>query len=205
MSERIYLIPGLGADERVFQNLELPPSKVIEWIDPLPAERISDYAKRLIPQITNDNPILIGVSFGGMIALEMARLLKTEKVILISSGKPRLKIPSTLIEMIPDSILTRPNGLLRWAFGTTGANAKLLDQIINDSDPEFVKWALQVATNWTPPAQIKSAIRIHGTYDQIIPPRNATHLIKGGGHFMIMDRSEEISEILRSILQAEND
>jgi alpha/beta superfamily hydrolase len=48
---------------------------------------------RLSEQIIEVNPILVGVSFGGMIAVEVAKLIETEKVILISSAKTKHEIP----------------------------------------------------------------------------------------------------------------
>ena len=53
MNEHIYLISGLGADERVFQNLDfgrLRPT-FIQWIEPKDNESIQEYALRLSLQI----------------------------------------------------------------------------------------------------------------------------------------------------------
>ena len=82
----IYLLSGLGADERVFDFLDLSQYKVnyIRWIIPLKNELITDYASRLCTQIHSARPLLIGVSFGGMIAIEIGKLIPTEKIILIS-------------------------------------------------------------------------------------------------------------------------
>ena len=53
MSEHIYLISGLGADERVFQNLDFGRLKptFIKWIEPIKNETIEEYALRLSLQI----------------------------------------------------------------------------------------------------------------------------------------------------------
>ena len=95
MNEHIYLISGLGADERVFQNLDfgrLKP-KFIKWIEPKDNETIQEYALRLSEQIDTNKPIILGVSFGGMIAIEIAKQIDYQQVILISSAKTKTEIP----------------------------------------------------------------------------------------------------------------
>ena len=91
----IYLFSGLGADERVFQKLDFSnlQTTFIEWIEPLKNEGVENYVKRIIPQIKHPNPILIGLSFGGLIAIEVAKEITTEKVILIASAKNNKEIP----------------------------------------------------------------------------------------------------------------
>ena len=94
--KQLFLFSGLGADKRVFEFLDLSKYSVyhISWIKPLPKELMADYARRLLPQIKTEKPIFVGVSFGGMIALEIAKLILVEKVILISSAVSSKSIPS---------------------------------------------------------------------------------------------------------------
>ena len=86
----VYFISGLGADERVFQFLDL--SKIehqfIKWNEPLNSESLPSYCKKLTEQINqNQEIILIGVSFGGIIAQEISKIISVKKVIIISSVK----------------------------------------------------------------------------------------------------------------------
>lgn len=85
----IYLLSGLGADKSAFNFIDLSDFNAnhIEWVNPAENEQIENYAKRLSKQIQTDNPIVIGVSFGGIMAIEIAKLVKTEKIIVISSVK----------------------------------------------------------------------------------------------------------------------
>src|SRR4051794_12190133 len=86
----IYCISGLGADERVFQYLRLGelPLQHIHWIRPYRQEPIAHYAGRLLEQINlAGEVVLIGVSFGGLIAQELAKIIHCQRVILISSVK----------------------------------------------------------------------------------------------------------------------
>lgn len=89
MQKKIYLISGLGADERMFQRLNFYNFEPVylQWISPKKNESISDYAARLKSQITEEKPIIIGLSLGGMMAVEISKQIKTEKVVLISSIK----------------------------------------------------------------------------------------------------------------------
>jgi len=91
----IYCISGLGADDRAFSRLKLEGYKVvcIPWLMPLPGEPITAYATRMSKAITTENPILIGLSFGGMMAIEISKLIPVEKVILISSIRSRSELP----------------------------------------------------------------------------------------------------------------
>lgn len=85
---RVYCISGVGADHRAFQRLNIPDHELIAvpWIEPLSNESLSSYANRLGASIDTKEPFaLLGLSFGGMLAAEMAALLKPRKLILISS------------------------------------------------------------------------------------------------------------------------
>ena len=97
----IYCVSGLGADERVFQKLKLEGYQPIHirWVEPENKESITDYAKRLTEQIKSDEPILIGLSFGGIIAIEIAKQINTKKVILISSTKNQQEVPFLLSDI----------------------------------------------------------------------------------------------------------
>ncbi|MGL5075499.1 MAG: hypothetical protein ACRDBG_06605, partial [Waterburya sp.] len=93
--KNIYCLSGLGTDDRVFQKLKFQGYQPIHihWIEPKKGETITAYAQRLTTQIKSDCPILVGLSFGGIIAVEIAKQIATEKVILISSTKNKQEIP----------------------------------------------------------------------------------------------------------------
>ena len=86
---KVYGISGLGADKRVFEKLTLDLELIpIDWITPYKNERIEDYAKRLSKKIDKKEEfIIIGVSFGGLIATEISKILKSKLTILISSAE----------------------------------------------------------------------------------------------------------------------
>lgn len=208
----LYLIGGLGADERVFKYLSLNCKvRVIKWIAPRYREALNEYVARLLPQIdTSEKFSLLGVSFGGLISLELAQLIAPEKVILISSVANSNQLPFRyrilgklgLLNLLPTAMLKPPSFLLAYLFGAQ--NKELLKQIIRDTDPTFISWALNSLINWTYDQRPENIIRIHGSADRLIPLKGKCIELKGGGHFMIVDKAEELSELLNSELDMTN-
>src|SRR4051812_3682090 len=93
----VYLFPGLGSDERLFEKIKLDSNyKVIPIMYHVPARKatMTEYAIELIKQIdTTQKYIFIGVSIGGMLCVELAGILAPEKVAIISSAKCRSELP----------------------------------------------------------------------------------------------------------------
>lgn len=92
---KIYFLSGLGADESVFKALHLPGVErvYLNWIEPLPKESMEAYAQRMANRIAEPNPIIIGLSFGGMMAMEIAKLITVKQLILVSSAKTAKELP----------------------------------------------------------------------------------------------------------------
>ena len=210
MIEPIYLISGLGADERVFQNLDfgrLKP-KFIKWIEPKDNETIQEYALRLSEQIDTNKPIILGVSFGGMIAIEIAKQIDYQQVILISSAKTKTKIPLIyrilgllkLHKLVPIRLFKQANILTYWFFGmNTKAEKEMLKGILHDTDSTFLKWAMDAILNWKNEIIIDKLVHIHGNNDRILPIhyiKKVDLIILNGGHLMIFNRADVINDAL---------
>lgn len=205
----VYGISGLGADERVFRFLDLS-CKIdpIKWIKPNTKEDIKSYALRLSEQIKADEFILIAVSFGGLIAVELNKILKPKFTILISSAETkrdlslmyRLVGKTGLIKIIPAYFFKLPHEVAVWLFGAR--NKKLLGEIIKDTDLEFTKWAIDQLTKWQNQERFDSLVKIHGTSDKLIRYKNSNHTIplKDGEHFMVVDNAGEISRMIEDEL-----
>ncbi len=209
----VYLFSGLGVDERVFRNLDLHDYDTvhIRWIIPQKNEAIEEYAKRISQQIKTENPILIGLSFGGMMAIEVAKIIDTEKIILISSAKIKTEIPwyfrlagtTRIHRVLPDFILTRSNAMLNWFFGVQSPEEKLLlKTILLESDPDFNRWGIDKIVTWRNTFIPGNLTHIHGTSDRILPFRyvESDFMIERGGHFMTLNKATEISVILKKLL-----
>ncbi|HEU5289478.1 MAG TPA: alpha/beta hydrolase [Cyclobacteriaceae bacterium] len=209
--KEVYLLSGLGADKRVFDFLDFSDYQVrhIEWISPNENESIESYAQRLSDQIQNQKPILIGVSFGGMMAVEIAKLREPEKVILISSAKTKHDIPmlywlagmSNIVKILPGSLFKKVNSLTYWFFGAHGTiEQAMLRKIISDTDDTFLKWAINQITNWKNETIIRNTFLIHGNQDRILPNKKPDFIIEKGGHLMITNRPAEINSIIRKLI-----
>jgi len=214
VSKEIYFFSGLGADERVFQFLNPEGCKpiFIRWIRPEENEPVERYASRILPQIKSTKPVLVGLSFGGIVAIEIARLIETEKVILISSVKTRNEIPYYLRltgnfylhKILPAWFYKKAKRPAFWFFGTESqTEEELLSSIIDDTDWHFAKWATDEFLHWKNAAPISNVIHVHGTCDRILPYRfvKADIAVNHGGHFMVVSKGSKLSEILTKILR----
>lgn len=133
---KIYILSGLGVDRRVFDKIDFGDLDVefIDWITPLRNEPLEDYAKRISLKITTQNPVLIGLSFGGMVAVEISKIIKTKKIILIASAKNKFELPKFnrisgklgLNKLIPKSLFKKQNFFTNWLFGIETESEKLL-------------------------------------------------------------------------------
>ena len=210
----IYCVSGLGADERVFQKLKLEGYRPIhiKWIEPAAQESISDYTKRLTAQITAERPILIGLSFGGIIAVEIAKNMATEKVILISSTKNQQEIPFyfQIFRWLPIYLLLPARFMLwlgqlfaAWFFSLESVDERqLLKAILFDTDARFMKWAIHQVVTWKNELIPENIYHIHGESDRIFPYQfvHEDFNVKKGGHFMIMNQAEYISDLIQKIV-----
>jgi pimeloyl-ACP methyl ester carboxylesterase len=210
----IYFISGLGADERVFRLLKFEGYRPvhIHWLDPKRGETIADYAQRLTAQINSDCPIIIGLSFGGMIAVEIAKQISVDKVILISSVKTESEIPFyfRLFRWLPihrvipfKSLLWIGYWFAFWIFSLEMPDERqLLKAILLDTDAHFIKWAIHKVVTWKNETIPDHVYHIHGTSDRIFPLRfiDADFLIEKGGHFMVMNRAAQVSKLIEKIM-----
>jgi esterase/lipase len=212
--KQVYCISGLGADERIFQRLRIDGVQFIflQWITPLHKETIEAYAKRMSLQVVDENAILMGVSFGGMMAIEIGKHISAQKIILLSSIKSHKELPRWMkicgrLKLNKLAPARRP---FKWmaAFennflGTRGIEEETLaNEFRQTIDPHYLKWAIDKVVNWQNEIRPSSLYHIHGTNDKTFPIKNIqpTYRINGGSHFMVMNRAEEISGLIGSIL-----
>lgn len=215
---KAYFFSGLGADERVFGflKLEIDQKRCIKWVLPKIGEGLTDYAKRIVEEQFDKNEnepvVLIGVSFGGIVATEVSKLVKTEKLILISSIKTRHEIPLIyqiaghlkLHVLMPAANLKSANFLTYRMFGLKEkAHKQLLKTILKETDSRFLKWAMNEIVNWRNEIVPENTVHIHGTRDWILPFRCVKNVVAvlGGGHLMVITHSSELTEIINITLK----
>ena len=205
-----YCISGLGADERVFQYLtfiEEVKFVYLPWLSTMSSETIEDYATRMGKQIDESNPFfLLGLSMGGMIAVEIAKHKKPLKLFLVSSVTCASEIPAFyrfsgkyhLYKILSPKLMKNLSILKKWFAAYNPEHRNLLIDVIRDADDDFVHWAIPALVNWKNTEPPTNYIHIHGTNDNVLPNActHPTHKIKSGRHFMIVEKAAEISEIL---------
>lgn len=212
-NSHIYILSGLGVDRRVFSKIDFEGLHVthIDWIVPLKKETMIAYAKRLSLQITNEQPILVGLSFGGMMTMEIAKIIKVHKIVLLSSAKGESELPFLykiigalkLNCIVPSTFLKQHNRFVDYFFGISSKEDKLmLKQILQDTDTNFLGWAINQILNWKNELIHVPVIHIHGNRDRIIPIRNIkpTYIVENAGHFMTMTHAQEIERLLKEVL-----
>ncbi len=207
---KIYCFSGLGADERVFGFLKLNLSYElipVRWIKPIEGEVLEEYSKRIFKNIQTTKSFgILGISFGGVVAQEVSKLVKPKFTLLISSINSPIQIPfllkvtpSFVLRIVPASLLKPPSWIANYMF--SAKNKKVLQKILLDTDPHFVKWALIAFKNWKPKGINLNCFFISGLKDRIFKPTNEGVKIQNGGHFMVVDLANEVSEEINYFLK----
>jgi pimeloyl-ACP methyl ester carboxylesterase len=184
----------------------------IEWIKPNAKESLEEYAVRLRQCITEPNPVVVGVSFGGMLASEMAKREPSLKAIIISSNKTSAEFPAYLrvgkylpvYKWLPPKLVKATGRLTKNIVGPKGKEQKkVFLQILNDTDPKFTNWATDAILRWSNKVVPNNVVHIHGDADRLLPYSFVTcdYTIKKGTHLMIFDRAKELSDLLRQLIK----
>jgi pimeloyl-ACP methyl ester carboxylesterase len=213
---KAYFLSGLGADHRFFKkqienNILL---QILPWLIPKGNESLESYAGRMVNQIPEDDKkiILGGVSFGGIIALEMAKLIHTEKIILISSVKTASELPLhvkiwryfPVYNLLGGEFMKYAGITFRYFFGRMPSEEKItFIRMVKDSNPLFIKWAAGKICNWKNKDIPRNIIHLHGSSDLIFPFKNIRQpvtKIEKGTHIMILTSFEKINEKLKEAL-----
>lgn len=211
---RVYFISGLAADERVFKYIHLPEGVEmvhLNWITPGSDESLSAYALRLSEKIDTTEPfVLVGLSFGGMLATEIAKRLKPVQTVLISSIPLSAHLPKyfraaaaiNLHKVIPIGFVKMMARSKRFFTRETGDDKKLLWQIINESDTRFIRWAMGAILNWKNDELPSPLMHIHGTRDEVLPVRFTmpTHIVQKHGHLLVMTAPGKVNNLLAEVV-----
>lgn len=206
----------MGADERAFSKLKVDGYrlKVIQWLQPLPKESIEAYAARMMEEVDEKNPILMGLSFGGMVCIEIAKQIDVKKIIIISSVKSYKELPvwmktvavlrlNKIVPIRSNVKITHP--IQNHFLGISTPEEKAIVAVSrNKHNKQYLEWAVDKVVNWRNNWQHPAIFHVHGDADKMFPVKRlqAAQIIKGGGHFMIMNRAEEVSLFINQSLSA---
>ena len=211
----VYLMPGLAASSAIFERIELPVATfeivLLDWEIPLYNESLPDYAKRISAKITHPNPVLIGVSFGGILVQEMAAFVQARKVIIISSVKSNLEFPRRMkiakttkaYKLIPMSLILNLENLAKFSFGgKINQRIKLYEKYLSVRDIKYLEWAVEKVILWDRTVIDERVIHLHGDNDDVFPIKYIKDctVVKGGTHIMILNKYKWLNENLAQII-----
>lgn len=211
----IYFVPGMATDKKIFERIRLSKSKyevhIIEWLPPEEGEPLTEYVERMAKFVVHDQPVLVGVSFGGVIVQEMKKIMAVDKTIIISSVKSRQEFPlymrfgsvTKLYKLLTLSgILSIEDlGRLGWS-KTMRKRLRKMQPYLNVRDQPYLTWAIKNMLEWSREEEDAEVYHIHGTKDEVFPIKHIQNCkkIDKGTHAMILDKTPSIvKEILQII------
>jgi pimeloyl-ACP methyl ester carboxylesterase len=211
----LVLLSGMAADERLFaaQRAAFPNLRVQPWVPPLTGETLRAYAKRLAPRIDPGEPFVVGgASFGGVVALEVARHTPALACILIGSFRSPPALPwrwralGPVAAFGPDTMRTLAALAARFGRGLLAeATVRRLRRLAR-ADAEFVRWAMCAAVTWRPsaPPRRVNVFQIHGSADRVRPVARARPdvVVPGGAHALSLFNPVAVNAFVADVLNA---
>lgn len=208
-------MPGLAANASIFERISLPEDQFdtyfMEWEIPLDNETLSEYAQRISKKVIHENPVLVGVSFGGILVQEMAQFLNPSKIIIISSVKSNLEFPTAFklakqtkaYKLIPTSLIENVYNLAKFTFGERVIKRlKLYQMFLTVRDKKYLDWSIEKIVLWDRKKADSNVVHIHGDADEVFPINYIQNciLVKGGTHIMILTKYKWININLPKII-----
>jgi pimeloyl-ACP methyl ester carboxylesterase len=214
--KHLYCFPGLAASKQIFEYISLPEDQVeihlLEWKLPLSLdESIEDYVVRICEDIHHEKPILLGVSFGGIIVQEISKILEVEKLIIVSSIKTHHELPKRLrvirdtgaYKLFPAKMAENLEDYTKYFLGDfLKKKAELYKMYMSVRDANYMKWAIYNVLHWKQETPPEGIIHIHGTDDPVFPHKHITNFIpiENGKHEMILTKAKVISKVLEEVV-----
>lgn len=209
-----YLMPGMAANPTIFEHIKLPEDQFklhwLDWMIPKVNESIEAYAARMNERIEEENAVLLGVSFGGILVQEMSKLKAFKKVIVVSSVKSKHELPKRMklvrytkaYKILPTQLVQNIELLAKYAFGETiTKRLELYKKYLSVTDKRYLDWAIKQVVCWEQEEPQPNTIYIHGDKDAVFPHSctEDTIVIKGGTHIMIINKYKWFNENLPSL------
>lgn len=211
----VYFMPGLAASSLIFERIDLPEDifeiHLLDWEMPTENETLKAYAKRMATLVTEEDVVLVGVSFGGVLVQEMAQFLNLRKLIIISSVKCNLEVPLRMkiakttkaYKLVPTGLMKNVEVLSKFSFGTViKQRLKLYEKYLSMREKVYLDWAIEQMIMWERTEIDTKVIHIHGDADEVFPIKNIKNCItiKGGTHIMILSKFRWMNENLPKII-----
>jgi pimeloyl-ACP methyl ester carboxylesterase len=214
---KLYAISGLGANEKVFEKLKLPSGYeliFIPWLLPQEDEIIESYANRMAQGIDDSEDfVLLGLSFGGIIAQEVAKIKCPIKLLLFNTVKSEDEKPIWIrinrylqLYTIFPYVLLNKSPLVKWFSNFMqwiNPERPNLDQLYSMRDKRYTRWAFEQIVQWDRKEKLECNVyHFHGNLDIIFPFWNIKNAIKikWGGHLSIYVKNDQVNALLKDVL-----
>ncbi len=204
----------MGADARLFdaQRRAFPNLRILEWQRPRRGDTFADYARRMAEKLPAGELVLGGVSFGGVIAQEIAAIRKPAALLLISTltSTRDLRGGLAISRWLPATVLAEgarmARGVCRLSaatHGLLGQHRGLIATMLGDADAGYLAWACSELPRWEAPLlPAIPTLRVHGTRDPLLLPadRSGIRWIRGAGHLASMTHGAEVNRAIAEFL-----
>ncbi|WP_299782008.1 alpha/beta hydrolase [uncultured Formosa sp.] len=215
----VYFMPGMAANPTIFEYIDLPKDRfkmhLLEWVIPNPKESLSDYARRICKNVKEKMPVLVGVSFGGILVQEMSKHMKTKKVIVISSVLTKYELPkrmklakvTKMYKFLPTHLVRDFESYAKYTFGnSTTKRVNLYKKYLSVRDKNYLDWAIEQVVCWDQEKPLPNTLHIHGDKDAVFPYQYIKDCItvKDGTHIMIINKYKWFNENLPQLILSDN-
>lgn len=210
----VYMMPGMAANTSIFDFIQLGNSFEIHrlaWFTPKKDDSLVSYARQMCEKIIHPNPVLIGVSFGGILVQEMSKIIPCRKVIIISSVRTQKEFPihmritrkTKAYRFFPTQWVGNLENFVGFMFGPAARKRMDLNKkYLSVRHPAYLNWALDAFFNWDQEEPLPNVVHIHGTYDLVFPVFYLKDFIavSKGTHVMIVMRAKWFNTNLPKII-----
>jgi pimeloyl-ACP methyl ester carboxylesterase len=207
---KAYFFPGLGADASLepYHRISGLDAQWIKW-----PSIIRPNWELFLSDLIGENEIeegslFLGISFGGLVATQVAVKIRPAGIVLIGSLTSPTAITSLLtpfrhlLTIIPDRLFNLawvPDWVIAYFFGIRKKEHLLhFFRMARSYTPSQTKALIQLALSASSVEKGYPLYVIHGDKDRILPAQKceADLLIKGGGHLLSMTHSDEVNEAI---------
>ena len=210
----VYFMPGMSANSLIFERIKIKGNfnfHYLEWIEPKKNECLKKYSIRFSKLIKHEFPILIGVSFGGILVQEISKIIHVKKIIIISSVKSKREFPVSMkvvkatksYKILPVKWINDFESLISFVFGPrVKRKVELYRKYLSVRDEKYLSWAFKELIEWDQDKPLENIIHIHGSRDMIFPTLSIKNYVEvpDGDHAMILKKADWINEFLEKNL-----
>jgi len=210
----VYFMPGMSANSLIFERIKIKGNfnfHYLEWIEPKKNECLKKYSIRFSKLIKHEFPILIGVSFGGILVQEISKIIHVKKIIIISSVKSKREFPVSMkvvkatksYKILPVKWINDFESLISFVFGPrVKRKVELYRKYLSVRDEKYLSWAFKELIEWDQDKPLENIIHIHGSRDTIFPTLSIKNYVEvpDGDHAMILKKADWINEFLEKNL-----